>query len=151
MRRRTALTAVLVAGGLLAGFPAPALATTTPDMRCSRLSDARIYRLTANAEYSDSPERGLRYWTLFRFMVHGGLLDNDHNNVNIRVSEYGSPVYSYNSPDSLQFNRWYTVRPSPPVRTSIYSDALNARIEVEAIFDRPGDSDLRCTAALNTQ
>jgi hypothetical protein len=107
--------------------------------------------LTANAEYSDSPERGLRYWTLFKFMVHGGDLDDDHNNVNIRVSEYGSTVYSYNSPDSLRFNRWYTVRPSPPVRTSIYSDALNARLEVEAIFDRPGTSDLPCTAALNTQ
>jgi hypothetical protein len=151
MRRLTMLTAVLAAGGLVTAFPAPALAATTADMRCARSVDARIYRLTANADYTDRPERGLRYWTRFRFMVHGGDLDDNHNNVNIRVSEHGSPVYSDNSSDSLEFNRWYTTRPDPPVRTSIYSANLNALIEVEAIFDLPGTADPRCTASLNTQ
>jgi hypothetical protein len=89
-------------------------------------------------------------WTVFRFMVHGGDLDDDHNNVNIRLGEFGSLLFSYNSPDSIEFNRWYGIRPSSPVRTSIRDSRLNALIEVEAIFDRPGTSDPRCTATLNT-
>lgn len=151
MRRWMVPAALLVAGGLVAGSPAPAFADTTPDLRCSRSLDARVYRLTANADYSDSADRGLRYWTRFRFMVHGGAPDENHNNVNIRLSEYGSTVFSYNSPDSIEFNRWYTVRPSSPVRTSIYSPNLNALIEVEAIFDLRGTADPRCTAAQNTK
>jgi hypothetical protein len=152
MRRRWMVpAAVLVAGGLLAGFPAPALADTTPDLGCVRSLDARVFRLTANADYSDSPERGLRYWTRFRFMVHGGAPDQNRNNVNIRLSEYGRTVFTYNSPDSIEFNRWYTVRPSTPVRTSIYSPQKNALIEAEAIFDLRGTADPRCTAALNTK
>jgi hypothetical protein len=152
MRRLTMLTAVLVAGGLVAGFPAPALATTTPDFGCTNPGTGTNYRLSASAHYTDSPERGLRYWDAFRFKVEGGDADDDHNNVNIRVTEYGSLLYyDYHSPDSIEFNHWYTVRPDPPVRTSIYSSNLNALIEVEAIFDLPGRDDIRCTGALNTK
>ncbi len=59
-------------------------------MRCARSVDSRVYRLTAKADYTDSSVTGLRTWTVFRFMVHGGDLDDDHN-VNIRLSEYRVP------------------------------------------------------------
>jgi hypothetical protein len=148
-----ALTGVLVVVVVVAGVVAPALAITTPELTCNTVgAGGSIYRLTATAEYQDSTVTKLRTWTGFRFMVHGGDPDEDHNNVNIRLSEFGDVKFSYNSPDSLEFNRWYSIRPASPVHTCIYGPSgehdhrSNDVLKVEGIFDMSGIVDPRCTA-----
>jgi hypothetical protein len=142
--------AVATAGAFVAGLAGTAHAAELPAFTCSEVAPPRVYELTVTAEYEDSTD--YRTWTLFRFMVHGGGPDSDHNNVNLRLREYGDLVYSYNSPDSLEFNRWYAVRPSTTVRTELRGPGgsrdhrTNAELSVEAIFDRPGISDVSCTA-----
>lgn len=151
MRRRTALAGVVAGLIAVAGAATPAYATVTPEMSCFHTQPALIWRLHATAEYTDY-STGLRKWTSFRFMVHGGPESRDSNNVNIRMSEYGEQIFSYNSSDNLEFNRWYSTRPSSPVYTHLRGPngerdhRTNALIEIEAIFDRDNAPDPRCTA-----
>jgi hypothetical protein len=153
MRRWTALVGVLVVGAFLAVVAPPAHATRTPEIKCAYVWAPTIYRLVVSAEYDDNVVGpGVRRWTFFRFMVHGGFLEEDHNNVNIRLKESGRVVFAYNSPDNLEYNRWYGVRPGSPVRTSVWGPEgehdhrANDVLEVEAVFDRAGIADPRCTA-----
>jgi hypothetical protein len=154
VRRWTALAAVLTAGALVVGATTPALAAELPELTCKKWDESRVYDLSAIAVYEDSTN--YRTFTAFRFMVHGGRLDADHNNVNIKVSEYGQVIYSYKSPDNLEYNRWYSHRPSTTVRTNLRGPngerdhRTNGQIWVEAIFDRPGIYDLKCTDTQGT-
>jgi hypothetical protein len=143
MRRWIAFTGVFTMGILLVGVPAIADAATTPNIACFVERPPHVYRLSATAEYEEGPiGHGIRTWHSFRFMVHGGSLGENHNNVNISLSEFGTVMYSYNSPDNLVFNRWYQVNLNPPVRTSRPS---SDHVEIEAIFDYAGGADPRCT------
>lgn len=148
-----------------ASGPAPGTAATYPETAtlsagCSVVHDERTYTLEFSVQYTDSSVVGPRTWDHFRFRVHGGSVEEDKNNVNITMTEDGVQIFRYRSPDRLEYNRWYDLRTSSPVRTvigwpgGIIDLRNNARIDVEAIFDNvptdpiPWDgNDPRCTTA----
>jgi hypothetical protein len=153
LKRWIGLAAVLTAGALATvGSVTPAAASEVPTVNCRKPQPPRMYRLEASAEYTDSDTTGLRTWSRFRFFLHGDGPDVVHNNVNIRMSESGTSIYAYDSPDNLMYNRWYTVVPSSPVRTHLRGPngerdhVENAAITFEAIFDVAGLDDPSCTA-----
>jgi hypothetical protein len=151
MKRWTPLAGVLTAGVLVFGSAAPASAAQTPNLRCQTVLSAKLYELTTYANYDDDVVApGIRRWNYFRFMVHGGGYDRRSNNVNVRLLEGSRLVYEYESPDSLEFNRWYVARPSSPVYTKSWGPKgehdhrTNDVLRVEAIFDHAGGPDPSC-------
>jgi hypothetical protein len=125
-----------------------------PQLMCSTESGSFVYRLFGSADYTDDNAAGRRQWTVFRYMVRGGTMSDDHNNVNIRVSKLGDVAFDYESPDELEFNRWYTVVPPEPVYTSLRGPngerdhRTNHLVEMTGIFDYPGLSDPSCYASV---
>jgi hypothetical protein len=135
--------------------PARAATAGTLELTCSTTTSNRVYRLSFTADYVDAAS-GVRTWTTFHYLVHGGRFSEVSSNVNIRLSEHGDRVYTYDSPDNREYNRWYDLRPAEPVRTTAGSDhRTNALLEVEAIFDREytggAGSDPRCSTSKRTQ
>jgi hypothetical protein len=159
MRPKTAALAGLLAAAIpVIGMatPARAASTGTLELTCSTIASSKVYRLSFTADYVDSSATGLRTWTVFRYLVHGGRYSEVSSNVNIRLSEYSDRVYTYNSPDNREYNRWYALEPADPVRTTAGRDhRTNALLEVEAIFDREytggAGSDPRCSTSKRTQ
>jgi hypothetical protein len=144
MRRWTALSAALAAGVLGSVLVAtPASASTTAQRSCSVSVDAGTFRLTVSADYVDNATTRIRTWTGFRFLLRGGPTDNDHNNVNIRVYEYGVEKWAYNSPDYLEYDRSYRLSTATPVRTRMTAPVL---LTFEGIFDVSLGADPSCTA-----
>ncbi len=164
MKRRIALTALaglLTTVTLAGGMGISASASTTPDLRCDLVyrfttppGVAREQALTlfASAVYVDNVDGpGIRTWTQFRFRLEG--FSTTHNNVNIRLTESGQTIYSWNSPDDLRSGQQY-IR-----NVNVHSSAwgpLGERdhrshdlIEFEGIFDIPGADDVSCTASTN--
>lgn len=151
MRRQIGLVAALTVAALVAtGAPASAVVRTTPTIACNKTVPPRYYQLSATADYEDNTTTGLRRWKMFRYKISGGLIDEDHNNVNIKVSKEGVVALDYRSPDDREYNKWYTLIPTTPVYTSLRGpgDVRDHReihkVEVTAIFDRAGAEDPTC-------
>ena len=140
MRLLTAVPAgVLTTVAVVAGAVTPAHAATTGTVgvSCQVEDNHTIYRASLSADYSDNEVTGLRTWTMFRFIVRGGSPYENSNNVNFTLKEYGSPVFDYNSPDSIEYNRTYAVRPENPVHTDHGRDhRTNSLLALEGIFDQ---------------
>lgn len=148
-----AVGAVVTAMAIVVGSASSASATTTPQLTCDKEYGSRIYHLFGTADYVDHTETHLREWKSFRYMVRGGEMSDNHNNVNIRVSKLGYVALNWKSPDNLEFNRWYTLRMRVPVYTSLLGPngerdhRTNHVVEMTGIFDYAGGSDPRCTAS----
>jgi hypothetical protein len=135
------------------GVAAPARATDGfLDVRCEAYYGVHsLYLLRATAHYEDQGR--YRTWKLFSFELSGGIMRERHSNVNFRLSEYGNVLHTYQSPDTLEYNRFYKVRPSPAPRTElIIGDDIrdhveNAEVFFHAIFDVENNPDPECTAS----
>jgi hypothetical protein len=144
MRRLwTALSGSMALVVLLSGLGAtPASAVTTAEKFCVVWVN-KTYRLTVSAEYTDNTSTRTRTWTAVRYRLQGGDSDEDSNNVIIRVHENGSEIWSYSSPDSLVYDRYY-------VRSITVRTAMDAKVLIMfgGIFDRSLGGDPSCTAML---
>jgi hypothetical protein len=138
---------------VVVGVAAPARATDgSLDVRCEAYYGVHsLYLLRATAHYEDQGR--YRTWKLFSFEVSGGIMRERTSNVNMRLSEYGNVLYTYNSPDTLEYNRLYNVRPNPAPRTElIIGDDVrdhveNAEVFFQAIFDVENNPDPQCSAS----
>src|SRR5688572_2050205 len=151
--RRFIALAGTVAAVVAVGVAAPARATDGfLDVRCEAYYGVHsLYLLRATARYEDLGR--YRTWKLFSFEVNGGIMRERHSNVNFQLSEYGNVLYTYHSPDNLEYNRLYSVRPSPAPRTElIIGDDIrdhveNAEVFFHAIFDVENNPDPECSAS----
>jgi hypothetical protein len=135
MTRRTALTAALLAGLLLAGMAVPANAEQSPRASCVM----GPHKVEAEGIYTNlSNPQGVRLWQFFWYRLTGG---GNKSNVTLRVMEGNSERWEYNSPDNRRPGIWYGV--SDVVATS-YWGTPNDRIYVRGTFDVSNWPDPSC-------
>jgi hypothetical protein len=154
MRRRVGLAGALVVAALaVVGVAAPAQAAevTTPTIWCDiNRADGRLeYRLTATATYEDDRAAGYRLWKRFRYRIYNSQTPTtDGNNVNIRLKEYDTVVWKWDSPDNRVSGQWYNLVLTNPAKTRLIPHDHRSKdlIEFRAIFDVPMAGDRSCTA-----
>ena len=141
---RIALAALAMTAASLA-LAAPAQAETA-EAHCSTGVPFHEWELHAHATYY--VEGASHYWTEASFML-GGAPAGFKSNVNWRLrnqttgtqQDSNPTLASYNSPDSLHSNIWYTV----PISVSV-PDSYHEYMKFHGIFDVGNAPDPSCKA-----
>ena len=154
LRRLAALAAGLAVALLLTvGSASPAQASvSTAQMSCEWVDGSRTLHLKLEAMvwYEDDRQAEVRRWIGFsyRLKVVAGSNSTDGNNVNIRLYENNSRIFTHKSPDDRRYGIWYGMVPESPLTTRLpaHDHRTKDRLEFEAVFDLPVSTDPRCIA-----
>ncbi len=173
MLRRTTLGLALVVGMIVAGMVVPAHAiqategdpgrstrsgpiavplavAVTPEVRCETSGGTGLptnhlydYWVVGSAQYAPvSGNPMFREWRNVYFQLDGIPLPGNHSNVNIRIRDGGVVKFEWRSPDNQHARTRYTLALSGVYTTT---NLVDDTVEIEAIFDRSGGSDPRCS------
>jgi hypothetical protein len=150
------LAVVVLAGAGAIVRSGTAHATTTSTIYCDHVSDSgrTRYRLTATATYEDDRDAQVRRWTSFRYrlsrLMGGPVGEQLNNNVSIRIKEWDTVVFAWDSPDDRRMGQWYNLVLANPATTRLIPRDHRSKdmIEFRGIFDVPMAGDPACTAWL---
>jgi hypothetical protein len=102
------------------------------------------------ARYEDDRQVEVRRWLSFSYKlsVVAGSNTTTKNNVNIRLYENETRVFTLYSPDDRRYGVWYGAVPESPLTTRLpaHDHRTKDMIEFEAIFDVTAANDPRCFA-----